>query len=587
MRYRFQLTAANPTARVNLDFDAVAMIVSNPTGSPVYVRIGSNEIPNQQTSDWLVSAFGGQCFPVVGRWFGVGLADGSLVGTIGELASGALGTCTIMLLDRTEVIPTFGSVSYLSLSTSELTDGIEAFTPNRQVYDMGGWGGALVYVSPSAISGQALIALEASDDAISWRPLQTFSVWPSIPSTVNVPRVARFLSVWILATGIPAEPNPDGFFSVRGTLEELSQLSYAPSASSITKNFNITTGPASVQYLLSTSGLGAVSIGLNLTSGTSDKMSVTIEAASSVSGPWRMAAIREQQATTSGQPNLYRSVGSLDQFMRVTVVNFDPPNLLGGAVSFSILREADLSSVLERLSASIGDSQQDIFANTGQTIRNLMRQAVALLTTINTSASNLSGMATSLVNIDSDTNSLPAIQTNTSNAAGTLTSILTQDTAIANTVGPFGGIPSANTLIGRLGQIRDDLAVTISGILTTISTTLTTWITRRDTQVIPFTANNGAGGWVSSGVSPGAGKRLTSITVGFDAAAGTFSQISVGVGSAGAVMFQVSTVFLERGNVAMFDYVTRLDDGYNLGANTTVWMYAPGTVTFYGSASYT
>ena len=54
MRTPFSLDVANPTLIVSLQYQADAVAISNYTASPVYVRIGSNNIPSSADYDYII-----------------------------------------------------------------------------------------------------------------------------------------------------------------------------------------------------------------------------------------------------------------------------------------------------------------------------------------------------------------------------------------------------------------------------------------------------------------------------------------------------------------------------------------------------
>lgn len=538
------LTTGNPTVAFSVNFNASKVYIANPTGSPVYLKIGTPQAPrNANEADAIIPAGSEKTVPALGQVFAASFADSSLLTNTVAGNLGAIATIVVMSAD--EVTPTFGALSYQSISVSMLSNGIEAISPTARIYDLGPWGGAIIFLAPDGGSGQTWIDLTISQDGITWRTAQIYAMWPGVPVTVNVPRIARFLQLQFFATGIPAEPNPSGFFFVRGSLTEITQYVYKPLGNAITKSYTLGAF-GSQQWQLFAAGIPSISIADIATAGTGASSAITllIEGSSDRIN-WRRITFRTQAMSTG--VTLFRSIGNLDLYLRVTVFEVGGA-AANGTLYISIMPESDSAYLLNSILGALGD--QNAPSNTNQDIYHVLLSALTSLQGIDSDTNNLAGMATSLTNIDTDTNNLSLIHTD---LATTIANLITATNTLLNTISTLDSAISTNT--------GNDASNTAS------------LIARRDTQVSPgaFTfplANT----WYFSGTSVQANRRITHIEVGMYNVAGAGAAIIVGIGTAGAVQFQICQAAIADGLTVNFDFTARMDDGYPVFNNPAIWL---------------
>ena len=414
MRDRRQLTPGNPTASVALSFDAVAIMVSNPTGSPIYLRIGGQDIPVAANADLVVPAATVTTYGVVGRWFGLSIASPALVTTGNSAISGLERTATVVFLGPGEVIPQLGSISYQSLSLSDLTSGPVAFSglTTTAAYDLGAWGGAILYVLPTSVSGQGVLSVQASSDQVTWVNVLRVAFWPDVPLTISVPRTQRYVRLVFNLTAIPGEPAIAGSYSMRASLQEITEVAWAAGNGQISKAYNVPS-LSSTTYYFATTGLKSVSVRLANSTGTRAQM---VWYTSNVVGNWSLVAYREQ--SVSGFYNsVFRSLGNLDSFLRIDVVEIANAGPLTGTLNLSVQADPDTTGMLQNIFAALGDIGQPV--NTNQSIfhvldtmrlqdatRNtLISTTNSLLTTGNTNTGQI------VTNIRSYSNMLRAVFT--------------------------------------------------------------------------------------------------------------------------------------------------------------------------------
>lgn len=405
----FRLTATKSQVVINLTFDAVAMSIENPTASPVYIRLGATDFPNESNADRVIPAAQSRVIAVEGRVFTAVLGSPTQLTTGATPVGGLTSTVVVTLLSKGETVPTFGSASFLSISTAQLSSGFQAIVPTAQVYDLGPWGGAIIFLAPDGGSGQAIIDLQVSNDSITWATAQQYAMWPGLPVTVNVPRVMRYLKMTVFATGIVGEPNPSGSFYVRGSITEITQYTYKPTGTPITKTYNLAPAGA-VQYQIYAGGIPAISVAIVALSGSGVGASITllIEASSDKLN-WRQVTFRQQ--TMSIGKTAYRTTGQLDLYVRISVSEFSGANSAVGTIYISTTDEPDLAAILNTIQQSIGD--KDAPSNTNQdvyheldTIRQSNASILTQLTAINTLETANLPYLSNLPNIKLDTASI-------------------------------------------------------------------------------------------------------------------------------------------------------------------------------------
>jgi hypothetical protein len=358
------LTPDRPSTAVNLNnFQAVAVFVENPTGTSVLIRLGGNDIPTESSADHRVPANGYLLIPAEGASFAVALADPAAVSS--PVSSNLLTTATVVFLDKHEALPSFGAASFQSLSTSSL-EPVTAFSGAfvGDTYDLGAWGGALVFISPDAASGQAEATISVSNDGTTFYPLGTYAVWPNVPALITVPRVARYFRLAVAATSFVVEPAIAGVYSVRATISEIQATNYNPSGDAIVKTTSLV-GIQSEQFSFATSGLPAVSVALISTVGsTATAAADFFVEASSDAVNWRLVTSRTQ--LFSQGISRYLALGPLDKYIRVTVSQLTVGQTLNASLYLSVPAEQDVAAILNTIQQSLGDA--DAPSNTNQDI---------------------------------------------------------------------------------------------------------------------------------------------------------------------------------------------------------------------------
>jgi len=478
MRAVYQLTPSQTSVIVQLQtFRAASLFVANPTGSPVAVRVGGTDVPSVNSASHIVPAQGYLLVPVDGTTFAAGFTDAAAI--TAPATSGLQTTASLMLLDIDEPLPAFGSASFQSLSLSELTSGLQTFSGpvTSSVFDLGSWGGALVYVAPGASSGQGLIVVEAADSVspASWSPVGTWAFWPGLPAIIQAPRTLRYLRVRLVATTIPGEATITGGYSVRGTIAEILDAGYTPFSSSFSKTFNIGAGIDGAFYIV-TAGLPAISVGVTFTTGARSEL--ISYAAPSPSGPWRTIAFREQSTTGITNGSIFRTYGSLDQYTELVISNLGVTSTTG-TISFTIPVNQDMNGIQQSIYAALGDVAQTV--NTRQSIYHELEAiySIALnsidgrLSTIvtddNTRFLQLGSIDTRLVTINNNLtlNTNPALATIATNTSTTATNVATVNTTLGTT--NF----SLAQIVTRTGNIETNTSATASNVAT-VNTTLGT-----------------------------------------------------------------------------------------------------------------
>lgn len=492
MRKRYRLNAANTYQTIALDFDAVAMIVLNPTASPVLIRIGAPDIPDQTNADIIVASPYAQTYPVIGKTFGISLGNAALLTTGGSAAlSGLLSVAIVEFLDKSEIIPTFGAYSFQSLSISLLKD-LTAFsnTTTTPTFDLGSWGGAIVYVVPTAGSGQGLIQLEVSADQVTWLSGGNWAFWPNMPVAIQVSRRLRYFRISFGTAGIVGEPTIAGSYSVRATISEILSTQYLVIGASLTKSYVV--GIAGTQsYTFLTTNMPAISVGINNTGvGATPRGQLIVEASQSAAGPWRLVAEREQSLATVLN-NVFRSFGAVDIYMRVSILDTGASGLTG-TLTMSVTNEPDQTGYLQNILSALGDSKNTPLVN-----QNIYAELDAIRLQMLLAVNDLNGVILWLTAIDGHVDAVESLI----NSSNILLAQINTNLTTSNT--------NLTSIIAALATVNGNLATVISN-LSAISTTLLN--IRADTasasQVIGTLsgATGAAGVWVNLGlVLPGNG----------------------------------------------------------------------------------
>ncbi len=500
MRKEVRLTATRSYESVNLDFPCAAISIENPTASPVYIRLGAPDIPTSTDADRVIPAAESRVIAASGQVFGLALANPTLL-TGGQTMTGGLFTvANVVFLSDDEITPSFGNASFLSLSTSQLSNGAQSFAPAPPafVYDLGPWGGAIFYFYPTG--GQTDIRLNVSNDGVTWTPLGAYGLWPGFPTTITVPRIMRYVNLEIFSTGIVGEPNPAGTFYVRGSLAEITQLVYTPTGSSLLKTFALGAG-VSIQYQFITAGMSSVSIAAVATAGTGASAAMTfLVEASSDRVVWRQVTARTQRMSTG--ITLYRAMGNLDQYIRVTIFEVSLTAALNGSLYLSIPSDADLGSILNTIQQSIGDTGAP--ANTNQDVYHELDSMRLLDITRNAS---LVSIDTDTTNIDFYTQQMNSRQTTYLPYLAELPGIGTSGVSTATNTGNTAA--SSSTTATNTGNIKTDTASIASSASTVSSNT-----TSVGTNIAILVNNQARGGNAIAGavnVTAGVWAQVTSV----------------------------------------------------------------------------
>lgn len=548
MRKVFRLDTRSNYVQMDTTFEVASMVVSNPTASPVFIRTGAYDQPTSANADIIVPAGESESFPVTGYAFAAAFGNVSAIPPQDIPQSGLFQTCVIILLDETEKTPTYGSASFLSLSTSPLTPnaGFVAYTgtTTSPVYDMGAWGGALLLLAPDAVgvSGQAIVTLLSSATGIagSFTTIGQWAVWPGVPAVIQVPRPARYFQFTLTTTSIPGEPNWSGSYIVRASLAEILAVGYTPGTSFITYVFN-------VAHLGSTSGIfcalgfPAVTFDLTVTS-VGSQGTVTIEGSSAVGGPWAERITRERSWSTALGMSMERTLGNPDPYMRVTIAQTDAGTAGGitGSFALAIRAQTDDTAVLSDIFETLGDKAQ--LTNTGQSIYHLLSTTSSGVGTLHTDLVNILTQDTLInTNLGVVVSSLTAINSSLSTIHADLTGTIHPDlTTINTTLGTLAthnDLVTANTTLNtintslatvntNLGTINTTLGTT-NTTLSTISTNIATIVaalTRTSYMVIgQFNYNSAAGAYQQVGFLLVQGSYLQACMLGFAAVTGAFA----------------------------------------------------------------
>src|ERR1044072_4366454 len=224
--------------KVRQDREAEYLIVYNNNPVPVYIRIGSPEIPDETNYDYVAPPNFIYPLPATGREFGI------RVGVKGVNSALVTGTTVVEAMWEEAQPPSGGvPIQAASLSVSDLL-ALVGYSGAQYIGGSAGvdlllWGGLQVYVSATAGTGQGVLQAEVSNDRVTWNVYGQWAIWPNVPATLTLPRVARYIRVFINTTTIPAERAIAGVASLRAVLEEIQNTSFSPNTTSITKTVNV------------------------------------------------------------------------------------------------------------------------------------------------------------------------------------------------------------------------------------------------------------------------------------------------------------------------------------------------------------
>jgi hypothetical protein len=540
-----QLTAAKVTGIISYDRTLEYLVMYNNNPVPLYVRLGSPEIPTQRNYDIAVPPNYIMGISVDSNQFGFRLGADNV--TL-ALVSGV--TVIEGLID--EPPPALGGVPIqgASLATSDLGGGVRSFAGATMlgIYNLTLWGGLLFNLFPSATTGQGVVQVDVSSDGIAFTSYATYAFWQSIPFTLLMPRIGSFVRVTLNATAIIGEPAIAGSYTLRGTLAEITQLTYTPSSVSIVKNWNIG-ALGSQQFSFVTVGIPAVNIaGIALAgSGASTVIQALVETSDDLTN-WRQVTTRIQSMSIG--ITLARSMGNLGIFIRITI--FEVGGLSGsvGNLYLSVSPAPDIGGILNTIQQALGDNDDPINNNqdiyhclvhietwTGQgsvsvaSIDTKMTTNNTMLGNINTNTSNTHNDLLAISTQLSTTNSNTSLIATTNSTLSTInTSIGTTNTTLGTT---NSSLSTINTSIGttntNLTTINTSIGTTNSSLSTintsigTTNTNLTTINTSIGTTNTTLATTNSTLSTISSNVA-------TIVSALTRAASGTIASATCGGG---------------------------------------------------------
>lgn len=454
------LTAANRTGTISYDRTLEFLVLYNNNPVPLYVRLGSPEIPNEFNYDISVPPNYIMAISVNSQQFGFRLGSASVVTT---LITG------ISVVEATidEQPPSLGGVpiNNASLSTADLLNGVPLFNGPTLYgpFNINQWGGLIINVIPSATSGQGVIQIDVSADGTTWIPYQTWAFWQNIPATILTPRVSQFARITLNATAIIGEPAIAGNVSIRGSLAEITTPSYTPQGTSIVKTYALAAS-GSAQYQFVTTGIPAVSIAAIATAGTGASAAITllIEASSDLIN-WRQVTFRTQRMSTG--ITLYRAVGKLDLFMRVTIFEVGGISAANGSVYLSIPDTADTGAILNTIQQSLGDigaptnTNQDVYHE----LDNVRLNIGITNTTLGTTNTNLSTINSNIVVLLGTSGFLYPALISISTTIGSTNTLLGTTNTLLGTINT--NIGSTNTLLTNINSLTNTTNTNIATIL--------------------------------------------------------------------------------------------------------------------------
>jgi hypothetical protein len=563
------LTAQNQTATISYDRVIEYLVMYNNNAVPLYVRLGSPEIPNELNYDISVPPNYIMCISVNSQQFGFRL--GMSVGSNSLIT----GTSVIEgMID--EAPPALGGVPIqaASLATAQLSNGFQPFSSPGFIgtFNLTNWGGLNVFLSPDAGSGQGVLFVQVSSDNITYKDYGTWAFWPGVPFTINIPRTAVWARVGVNATAIPGEPSISGQFNIRASLSEIQDYAYNTFAQPITKTFSLP-GVSAVQYMFVTAGLPAVSVGAIATAGTgaSAALQFLIEASADLVN-WRQVTAREQRMSQG--ITLYRSVGQLDAFVRISFFQEVVGQTLNATAYFSIPTQADLAYILNTIQQSLGDTNAS--SNSGQDI---YHELDLIRTGGNTGNSSLATIVTLLTGISGFENNISGLSTTNLPFLAQLSHLAAMDSFLSNIStlsANLSNLPTINTNQAGSKADLDILANAKSGVP----------VPRTGSFTIPVNV------WTASSVPLNVGNRIISITASAYNPVGVTSNGPIGVGiGTNVAMTQIlyllnPTEGTKSWSCPTIRYDGERSGGFTIPAGTTqIWIFqgvaaTSATVTF-------
>lgn len=350
MRETHYLSNSRPYIPVTLTWEAQAVLVENPTGSPVYIHRGGTDQPNRYNADHTVPAAAVSLIPINGMNFAFALADPNASVTqpiIGENYRGVV----ITFLTADEYVPNFGTIGTNSLSQSDQLGGEQALlvTPgNTQQYgpfDIGGWGGILINMRPDTSSARGYIRVLAhhTTTILSAGEVCRFPIWPGAPILLIVPRTLRY--VWIeIAPESYEATNVTGYISTRTTLVEVLETEFVPYVlPSIMYFVDIPPVGGTWNTIMPTYGLLSCEVVIQWTAfGAGQAVAYRIETSTDMA-KWRYVKGGNRNVSDPNA-NITFSANRLEQYIRVTITNnSNPGSNHSGYVAFTAKKIADPS----------------------------------------------------------------------------------------------------------------------------------------------------------------------------------------------------------------------------------------------------
>lgn len=347
-KFSRQLTPGTPAINFAAGTRITKIYVSNPTGSPVYIKVGSVGAPDENTATTTIPANSKEVLPALGVEFAAAFANPSLLLTS---TSGNLGkVCTIWFLDDDEETPTFGSAQFLSLSLSELVAGDQPYVSATvsPIFDLSPWGGLIFSITPTVGVDQGIVQLRVSEDAVNFTVIRTWSLWPGVNLIISVPRTYRYVQLrFVIALGSTFS----GVYTARATMSEILQLSYSASGTSISNAYNVP-NLNEQSFMYATQGIPQVAIALANTSGNALQMIVET---SSDAIAWRFVWQREQNVGSLLYRTIFRTQGNLNNYLRIRILEIGNNGPVVGTLALSIPGEADNNLLLSQILTALGD----------------------------------------------------------------------------------------------------------------------------------------------------------------------------------------------------------------------------------------
>jgi hypothetical protein len=319
MRYALKLSIPDPKAVVTLQWDAEAVIINNPTGSPVYFRQGGNDYPTERNADQIVNGATMTVMPVVGREFALAFGQPDNI----DATAGNGPTVASVMFIREEAIPSFGEISLANLSRSEQLGGLTAFNTATSVeygpIDMGAWGGLMVYINPTVGSAQGTVTYSVSDDQQTRTTVLEYPLWSGFPFLLVLPKLGRYGYIQISReTEFTNGSLIDGTIGMRTTMSEILAVQYLPFAGEPSASFT-GSGSTDITQVINCVGLESLRLFINFTSwtGTVPKVRVLFETSPDATN-WFMLASGYIELT-SAQKIYWQSLNKIQEYVRVTI----------------------------------------------------------------------------------------------------------------------------------------------------------------------------------------------------------------------------------------------------------------------------